>query len=109
MNAAGFVLSQTASLASTAITPGPTANTIGPRASLPVNADQQQPDHVGRYLAAIQAEPRTAAELAELVNAPLNQVLWELRMLEGFGKLRPRTDARGVQYWMPMHQDRKML
>jgi predicted transcriptional regulator len=66
-----------------------------------MSADQQPPDHVGKYLAAIQAEPRTAAELAELVQAPLNQVLWELRMLERYGKLRPRTDSRGVQYWMP--------
>jgi len=72
-----------------------------------VNADQQQPDHVGRYLAAIQAEPRTATELAQLVNKPLNQVLWELRMLERFGRLKPRTDARGVQYWVPLPEHRK--
>lgn len=103
------MLSQTASLACTATTLAPTANTTGFSQSLPVNADQQQPDHVSRYLAAIQAEPRTATQLAELVNAPLNEVLWELRMLQGFGWLKPRTDARGVQYWVPMPEDRKML
>jgi predicted Rossmann fold nucleotide-binding protein DprA/Smf involved in DNA uptake len=103
------VLPKTASPDSNATTPAPSAITTGSTNCHLMSADQKQPDDFRRYLAAIQAQPRTAAELASIVHKPINQVLWELRMYERYGRVKPRTDARGVQFWVPMPEHGKKV